>query len=119
MWDGKHITFTDQSYDDGFQTAIYRVRSNGDGSLTVVGTTILQVRHPQYYGDTEVLQPFIVGAKNTPVNDTQGTTVVGVNAAYVEPRLQYWRYPRGAKPYRRAREDVPDASNGTSVSIIR
>ena len=67
MWDGKYLTFTDQSYGgknrdkEGYTTAIYRVKEAHDG-LNVVGTTVLRYAPC----GTIVPQPFIVGKRIPP-----------------------------------------------------
>ena len=117
MWDGKYLTFTDQIYggktqaqeDQGFITAIYRVKENS-GGLDVVGTT--QLRSKQCNG-TQVGQPFIVGEKNTPANHEQGNAVVGGNLECQQlsretTPLIYWNYPRNGRPFKHI-HPPPDA----------
>lgn len=99
MWDGKYITFTDQAYQDG--TGIYRARRTRSGKLAVVGITLL---NDTCYGEeADVVQPFIVGEKNTPANHEEGTAVVGADVAYYcasEGQFGYWAYPAGGNPKR-------------------
>ena len=52
-------------------TAIYRVRELPSGDLKSIGTTVLE----DQCGNNNVYQPFIVGEKNTPVNEKQGAAV--------------------------------------------
>ncbi|HEY2474011.1 MAG TPA: WD40 repeat domain-containing protein [Candidatus Cybelea sp.] len=75
MWDGKYLAFTDQSYPGPrkvrtYTSAIYRVKEMR-GVLNVVGTTLLRYKP---WG-TSIIQPFIVGDKNTPANDVEGKVV--------------------------------------------
>jgi hypothetical protein len=111
MWDGKHLAFTDQ---DG---AIYRARKTRRG-LDVVGTTQLK---DKFCGEVDVPQPFIVGPKNTPINDEQGTVVVGGNNFCLQDSdqtvpLSYWRYTRGGHAFKYA-HPRPSAVSGQAVSI--
>jgi hypothetical protein len=121
MWDGKYLALTDQSYSgpkkhQDFASAIYRVREDRRG-LSVVGTTVLKYKRC----GTQIVQPFIVGLKNTPANDVEGRVVVGGNQACSEfsqaaSPLTYWHYPRSGNAFRFAHPH-PDGVNGTSVSI--
>lgn len=113
MWDGKYLTFTDQGYERGHATAIYRAK-RVHAALTVVGMTVIRNRPC----GAEVGQPFIVGKKNTPANHEQGTVVVGGNVAcyYTSPVL-YWRYPDGGHPFKHVRPQ-PALARGQSVSIL-
>jgi hypothetical protein len=99
MWDGKYITFTDQSYEN--ETGLYRARRTRRGALAVVGITLLS--DSCYGNQADVVQPFIVGKKNTPANKEESTAVVGANVAYycsTEGRFDYWAYPAGGQPKR-------------------
>jgi len=98
MWDGKYFALTDQDakYDtDGIVQASLSgktVKSHGETILT----------DTCYNGYTAVT-PFIVGDKNTPVNDRQGKVLVGTNTwcsqsgDYV---IEFWHYPSGGNPYK-------------------
>jgi hypothetical protein len=112
MWDGKHLTLTDQG-----SGAMYRVKETRKG-LDVIGTTQLKDRQ---CGEVEVPQPFIVGPRNTPINDEQGTLVVGGNNFCLQLSeqtvpLSYWHYTRGGQPFKFA-HPRPSAVSGQAVSI--
>lgn len=113
MWDGKYLTLTVVPPYRAHLTAIYRVMSKGaSGKLVAVGETFL---HDRACGGISIAQPFIVGKKNTPANEEQGTVVVGGNGA-CKSRFDFWRYPAGGKPLREL-PDAPETSYGQSVSI--
>jgi hypothetical protein len=98
MWDGKFIAFTDQDDTDTQTTGIYRATTEAGG---------LKFRSSTRYYDTcdgssdyvDIPQPFIVEARNTPVNKTQGTVVIGGNILCAS-RFGFWAYPynEGGKP---------------------
>jgi hypothetical protein len=114
MWDGAYITFTDQSY-YGYSTAIYQAALDASGNLRVVNTTVLS---SQGCG-ADIIQPFIVGKKNTPDNSEQGTVVVGGNQGCdSRSPVWYWRYPQGGGPIKRIRHSLTDVV-GQVVSIGR
>ena len=107
MWDGKHLTLTDQDYMDNNETAIDRVSEDSSGNLTLIGQTILTDDCDG--SDTEVPQPFIVGK-----------TVVGGNlrCSYYgsQPKFDYWPYPAGGNPTL-SLQSPPVKPVGESVSI--
>jgi hypothetical protein len=122
MWDGKYIALTDQEAEGNGQDNLSGlVRATlKDTTLTYAGETTLS---DDCYGDyLDVVNPFIVGKKNTPVNDAQGNAVVGPNlwceAEGKGGKVDYWHYPAGALPYK----DVTSSSGnpyGAAVSIAR
>jgi hypothetical protein len=95
MWDGKYLAVTDTAFDNGRSTGIYQASptSSGDALLKVGGAVLHDACGG---GNTEVFQPFIVGEKNTPVNDVQGTKVAGGNNV-CEYRFDSWPYPTGGR----------------------
>jgi hypothetical protein len=56
-----------------------------------------------YRGYNDVLDPFVAGKKNAPVDTQQGRVVVGANAHCVDASggggIEYWHYPAGGNPY--------------------
>jgi hypothetical protein len=107
MWDGKYMTLTDRYDDPSFRysTLIYRVTVSGSGGLTVVGKTLLL--------KSNISQPFLLGSKNTPVNQTEGPLLVGPDNYHVTE----WSYPSGKKrgvPFVMVPSEVPF---GESISI--
>ena len=118
MWDGKYLTLTDQDYMAQGETAIHRVTEDASGNLTEVGHTILSDDCDG--NEAQVPQPFIVGTKNTPVNTTEGRTVVGGNLLCGSngsvPKFDYWAYPGGGNPTF-SLQASPKQPMGESVSI--
>ncbi len=101
MWDGKHFAFADQELGGQFQTGIIRAKLSGT-TLTKVGETALS--DDCYSNYVDVVNPFIVGKKNTPVNHKQGTVVLGPNLWCTDAgttAVDYWHYPAGALPFKR------------------
>jgi hypothetical protein len=92
MWDGKYVTLA-----DGLSGSVnlYQVKSSHKGVVKTVGTTTLV---DQNCSSLLVLGPFAVGQKNTPLNDVQATTVVGVNGYCNPVHVDYWVYPAGGNP---------------------
>lgn len=110
MWDGKHLTLTDQSYqgDKGnSETAIYRVKEDASGNLTSIGQTILTDNCNGK--NAQVPQPFIVGK-----------TVVGGNLSCFNygslSKFDYWAYPAGGNPTL-SLQSPPTKPVGQSVSV--
>jgi hypothetical protein len=94
MWDGKYMTFADQSYGGlELQAGVYQAKLISSGSLVLVGKTGL----PDPCGNSDVLQPFIVGRKNTPNNREQGFGAIGSNNSCLT-NVDIWRYPAGGNP---------------------
>ncbi|HEY2554606.1 MAG TPA: hypothetical protein VGI15_05090 [Candidatus Cybelea sp.] len=117
MWDGKHITLTDQGYAGGYQSGVYQTVEDPSGGLTVVGSTNLD--GGCYSGYTDIEQPFFVGKKNTPVNLKEGNMLVGVSTSCRSGSsngVVFWRYPSGGEPFKKYNADTEPL--GVSVSII-
>lgn len=113
MWDGAHLAFTDQYYNGQTITALYRVTVAESGSLQLTGTTVLKDR--KCGSGVRVPQPFVVGAKNTPLNRTQGTIVVGGNLQCLN-RFAFWHYPAGGMDTTQL-QSPPAQPFGQSVSV--
>ena len=97
MWDGKYIAVSDQEAGGAFQNGIYQSKLKGT-TLTEEGDAVLSATCYNNY--TDVVQPFIVGAKNTPLNKVQGKSVVGSNLWCVDGgsgQVQCWNYPSGGE----------------------
>lgn len=95
MWDGKYIALADQEAGGTFQTGIYPSKLKGT-TLTEEGAAVLSATCYNNY--TDVVQPFIVGAKNTPANKRRGRSVVGSNLWCADGsggQVQCWNYPAG------------------------
>ena len=95
-WDGKYVALTDQGADDKDEVGIVQASLSGT-TLTEQGESILTDTCDS--SDLDMVDPFILGKKNTPVNDRQGSLVVGSNydcTAVVE----LWHYPQGGNPFK-------------------
>ncbi|MGC2404900.1 MAG: hypothetical protein WA431_00630 [Candidatus Cybelea sp.] len=116
MWDGKYITLTDQDAGGNPSspaTTIYQMSEKGSGNLTVVGSTPLLDNCNG--SQVDVVQPFILGRKNTPVNTKQGQVVIGGNLS-CSNRVDAWKYPAGGQPIAAA-SPVPSSAFGQAVSV--
>ena len=112
-WDGKYLVLTSQGY-GGYTTALRQVTEDSSGNLTVVGTTVLTDTCISK-GSAGVIEPFIVGRKNTPANHRQGKVTVGGNLS-CEHRFDYWQYPGGGNPAKTL-PNAPKQPWGQAVSI--
>jgi hypothetical protein len=113
-WDGRYFAIADELR--SFQSGIVQATLKGK-TLTYAGETTLS---DNCYNDyVDIVNPFIVGKRNTPVNDKQGDALVGVNLWCVDGgkgQVGYWHYPGGGMPYK----DLSGASAdpyGVAVSI--
>lgn len=96
QWDGKYITLTDQQFQGGYNTGIYEATESASGNLSAFGGTELTASCNGDY--TEVLEPYIVGQKNAPINHKEGKAIVGGNAQCYDAGVSYWAYPKGGSP---------------------
>ena len=96
MWDGRHLTLAAWPTGSQQATSIYRVAESPSGDLAVIGTTVLTDTCNN--DSTDVPQPFIIGRKNTPVNDRESRTVVGPDYECYAVPIDFWHYPRGGSP---------------------
>ena len=62
-----------------------------------------------------VPQPFVAGAKNTPLNRIQGTAILGGNVQCLG-RFDIWHYPAGGEPHTTL-QSPPTQPFGQSISI--
>ena len=116
MWDGRYITLTDQDAGGNPSipaTTIYQMSEKRSGSLTVAGSTSL--KDDCNGTQVDVVQPFIAGRKNTPVNTKQGDLVIGGNLS-CSNRVDAWRYPAGGQPIAMA-SPVPSYALGQALSV--
>lgn len=112
MWDGKNITLTDQRFNSGYSTGIYRAALNGSAGLKTVGSTIL---HASGSCVGPVSQPFFVGRKNTPINDRRSKVLVANLSCYSLAWIEYFRYPNGKTHAYFESRPVP---TGQAVSLV-
>lgn len=108
MWDGKYIAVGDQQLGGGLQSGFVETTLAGS-TLTSHGQVVLSDTCDQNY--THVVDPFILGRKNTPVNDTPAVAVVGSNEL-CNAGFRMWHYPAGT-PF----STFTFESAGESVSI--
>lgn len=112
MWDGKYMTFADQSFGGSeLQAGVYQAKLNASGDLTLVGSTKLA----DPCGNSDVIQPFIVGRTNTPENMKQGTAATGSNNSCLT-NVDLWPYPSGGNPSY-VITALDKVTMGTAVSI--
>jgi hypothetical protein len=111
MWDGKYIALGDQQIGGGLQSGMIEATLSGS-TLTSHGQVVLSDICQGSY--THVVQPFIVGRKNTPVNDKQGRVVAGANE-FCSADFRLWHYPAGNAPFK----SFTFQSGGQSVSIAK
>lgn len=115
MWDGSYITLTDQDAGGNPSspaTTIYQIGQKGS-TLSVVGSTALLDNCNG--SQVDVVQPFIAGPKNTPVNKKQAELVIGGNLSCAN-RVDAWKYPGGGEPIAVA-SPVPAYAYGQAVSV--
>jgi hypothetical protein len=116
-WDGKYFALSDQEAGGEYQSGIIQASLKGT-TLTYVGETTFS---DDCYSDyTDDVNPFVVGKKNTPVNDKQGNAVVGPNLWCESEgkggRVDYWHYPPGGMPYKNLSDPSGDPY-GAAVSL--
>ncbi len=109
MWDGKYIALGDQQLGGGLQSGIIEASLSGS-TLTFHAQVTLSDGCDAGY--THVVGPFIIGRKNTPVNDKQADAIAGANE-FCSADFRLWHYPKGGNPYK----TFTFQSGGQSVSI--
>jgi len=101
MWDGEYFEVGDQEAGSGKSlTGLNEVSLSGT-TLTSRGETMLT--DTCYRGLVDVLNPFVVGEKNTPINKHQGRVVVGSNRLCPPSNglgIEFWHYPQGGNPFK-------------------
>jgi hypothetical protein len=108
MWDGKYIALSDQEAGGKYETGIIEASLSGS-TLTSHGEAILTCESG---GDSDNVNPFIVGKKNTPVNDRQGKVVIGRGC---DDGIGFWHYPQGGNPFKSYSDDT--SVYGSAVSL--
>jgi hypothetical protein len=88
------------------------MKETASGSLRVVGKTTL--KNAGCDDKAVVMQPFIVGSKNTPANVELGGAVVGVDVLC--SKFDFWSYPKSGSPLKSLKATLGHTS-GQSVSI--
>lgn len=107
MWDGKYIALADQDVGGKLTSGIVQVSLSGR-ALASHGETLLSDQCSGGHSDIGV--PFIVGAKNTPVNDHQGKVVVSIDSACLAKGsylIEFWHYPKGGTPFKSYKAKIP------------
>jgi len=111
MWDGKYLALGDQQLGGGLQSGVIEATLSGS-TLKYHATVTLSDGCDGNY--THVVAPFIVGRKNTPVNDKEAVAIVGANE-FCSADVRLWHYPGGELPFK----SLPFQSGGQSVSIAK
>ncbi len=95
IWDGKYIALGDQEADGQYVTGLHEASLSGS-QLTQKGEAVLGAS----CGEFDDVNPFVLGTKNTPVNNHRGKVVVGANFSCGSTyTVGYWHYPAGGNPY--------------------
>ena len=114
MWDGKYIALGDQDAGGTFNTGIYPSTLTGS-TLSPVGSEVV-FTDTCYNNYSDIENAFIVGKKNTPVNDQQGKVVVGINGWCADGGsgggIKFWHYPQGGNPFKNYSKD-----SGTVLAV--
>jgi YVTN family beta-propeller protein len=119
-WDGKYIALGDQEAAGTYQTGIWPATLSGS-TLTPIGKEVEFA--DTCYGDyVDDVNPFIVGKKNTPVNDRRGHVMVGPNLWCYDAGegggVEFWHYPKGGDPFKEYSQSGPPMEfYGLGVSI--
>ena len=117
MWDGRYLALTVQpNGGPNSTTQIYQAAEKASGDLTVVHRTYLKDTCWLHSDIVMLIQPFIVGKKNTPSNQTQGDVLVGGNHP-CKNRFDFWKYPSGGDPTSELKS-APTTVTGQSVSLV-
>lgn len=114
QWDGKYMAATDQSYQGGTTSGLYKISVIG-AAATIVGSVELTdgtcMKGSTSYNDT--VQPFLNGT-NKPFH-----AMVGGNL-YCDNRYDFWNYIRGGDPKRNLPGEIaPLLSYGQTVSAMK
>jgi hypothetical protein len=100
MWDGQYLEIGDQEAGGNGLTGLNEMTLSGT-TLTSHGEVLLN--DTCYRGLVDVLNPFVVGKKNTPVNKHQGSVVIGSNRLCQPSNglgIEFWHYPQGGNPFK-------------------
>lgn len=119
MWDGKYVALSDQEAGGMHQTAVYQsILSTSKNGPTLMVVHTVQLDDTCFSNYSDVLEPFVVGKENTPVDRSEGKVVVGVNQWCFDgssgPSVEFWHYPAGGDSFRRISSA---GSEGVAVSI--
>lgn len=112
MWDGKHITLADvdKRYNSQTISEIFQTTESPSGNLTSIRVTRLF-----YSGcENDNTQFFIVGKKNTPVNNQLGTAILSSQDSPYCQQVYSWHYPAGGTQQWSLSVKYP---SGSSVSL--
>lgn len=112
MWTGVSLAFADQNYGNSYQTGLY-IATLSASNLNIIGSVGFSDSCNEDYVD--VGQPFLVGRRNTPVNKTAATVVVGGNL-WCSNVVDFWTFLQGGNPHSTLGE-APQSPYGQSVSI--
>jgi hypothetical protein len=110
QWDGKHIVFTRPAG----RSTLLRTSESANGDLKVVGVTRLRDSDCNTWGCWANYQVFLVGKKNTPVNDSEATAALTTLECGCEGVTYFsaWQYPNGG-----SQSWSSDLQFGSGVSV--
>ena len=100
MWDGKYFALTDEDADKNATDGIVDASLSGNALTFHHEATLTDTCSGN---STSIAAPFILGEKNTPVNDRQGRVVVGINlfcAGAGIYEIEFWHHPQGGNPFK-------------------
>jgi hypothetical protein len=109
QWDGYYLAVTDQNYQSGFTTMIYRVTVSGSTATVVRSTHLIDNCYPGH--DYMVaIQPFVTGV-------TRKLNTVVAGNLNCPGNYNYYDYAKGGLPVRKMRAAIaPFAPYGQTVS---
>jgi hypothetical protein len=117
VWDGKYLALGDQEAGGTFTTGLARVTLSGT-TLSPHGETVLTDTCYSDYAD--VVNPFIVGEKNTPLNRKEGRVVIGANLWCNDAGggfgIEFWHYPAGGNPFKKCGDTLAEPY-GAALSL--
>ncbi|MFY9709660.1 MAG: hypothetical protein WBD57_09535 [Candidatus Cybelea sp.] len=119
MWDGKYLAVGNQEVGGSFESGVYQAKVSGT-TLKVYGQTDLTDNCFSNY--TDVVNPFVVGGKNTPANRRQGKVILGSNLwcndAGGGGGINLWHYPAGGPVFRQIGASLGEPY-GAAVSFAK
>lgn len=115
MWDGKYVALGDQEAGGLYVTGAWPATLSS--SLLVSAGPESKFPNGCLRNYSLDVNPFILGQKNTPINDRRGTVLVASGQCASGPFIGYWHYPRGGDPYKTITSQPAAKPYGITVSI--
>jgi hypothetical protein len=102
IWDGKHIALGDQEAGGTDQTGLWPSTLSGTTISSSKEVTFSASCYNDYVDDPD---PFVLGNKNTPIDNKQGKAMIGPNLWCAEEGgsgggVNVWHYPGGGSPFK-------------------